>query len=71
MSDSAILRQPSKRFCCSRFQSHDLGTLHRPAICQIDLGNWFAEVFVISERFTEQIRELLDSLYRVDSGRTW
>jgi RNA polymerase sigma-70 factor (ECF subfamily) len=29
----------------------------------------FAKVIVMSERSTEQIRELLDSLYRVDSGR--
>jgi RNA polymerase sigma-70 factor, ECF subfamily len=32
-------------------------------------GFWFATVVVMSERSTEQIRELLDSLYRVDSGR--
>jgi hypothetical protein len=32
-------------------------------------SNWFAKVVVISERSTEQIPELLDSLYCVDSGR--
>jgi RNA polymerase sigma-70 factor (ECF subfamily) len=36
-------------------------------------GSWFAKVVVMSERSPEQIhdqiRELLDSLYRVDSGR--
>ena len=41
-------------------------------------GGWFAKVFLMSERVMperspdqkhEQIRELLDSLYRVDSGR--
>src|SRR5215216_2778650 len=32
-------------------------------------GCWFATVVVMSESSTEQIRELLDSLYRVDSGR--
>ena len=37
-------------------------------------GSWFAKVVVMSEPVpsespTEQIRELLDSLYRVDSGR--
>jgi RNA polymerase sigma-70 factor, ECF subfamily len=37
-------------------------------------GSWFAKVVVMSEhvgseRSSEQIRELLDSLYRVDSGR--
>jgi len=32
-------------------------------------SNWFAKVAVMSERSTEQIHELLDSLYRVDSRR--
>jgi len=32
-------------------------------------GSRFANFGVMSERSTEQIRELLDSLYRVDSGR--
>src|SRR5690242_19321874 len=32
-------------------------------------GSWFAKVVVMSECSTEPIRELLDSLYRVDSGR--
>jgi RNA polymerase sigma-70 factor (ECF subfamily) len=32
-------------------------------------GSRFGNVLVMSERSTEQIRELLDSLYRVDSGR--
>src|SRR5437773_9877188 len=36
-------------------------------------GSWFAKVVVMSKRSPEQIhkqiRELLDSLYRVDSGR--
>jgi RNA polymerase sigma-70 factor (ECF subfamily) len=32
-------------------------------------GSWFAKVIVMSERSTEQIRELLDSLYRTDSRR--
>jgi RNA polymerase sigma-70 factor, ECF subfamily len=34
-----------------------------------DQGGWFAKVIVMSERPTEQIREVLDSLYRADSGR--
>ena len=37
-----------------------------PPICS---GGWFAKFAVMSERSAEQIRELLDSLYRVDSGR--
>jgi RNA polymerase sigma-70 factor (ECF subfamily) len=32
-------------------------------------GSWFAKVVVMSESSTEEISELLDSLYRVDSGR--
>src|SRR5271167_1735865 len=32
-------------------------------------GSWFAKVVAMSERSTERIRELLDSLYRLDSGR--
>jgi RNA polymerase sigma-70 factor (ECF subfamily) len=31
--------------------------------------SWFAKVEAMSERSPDQIRELLDSLYRVDSGR--
>jgi RNA polymerase sigma-70 factor (ECF subfamily) len=32
-------------------------------------GSWFAKVVVMAEPSTEPIRELLDSLYRVESGR--
>jgi RNA polymerase sigma-70 factor (ECF subfamily) len=32
-------------------------------------ASWFAKVIVMSEPSTEPIRELLDSLYRVESGR--
>jgi len=40
-----------------------------PPFAELIRGSWFAKVVVMSERSTEQIRELLDSLYRVDSGR--
>jgi RNA polymerase sigma-70 factor (ECF subfamily) len=52
----------------SRFQSHDLdaASIRRTKLIR---GSGFAKVVVMSERSTEQIRELLDSLYRVDSGR--
>jgi RNA polymerase sigma-70 factor, ECF subfamily len=40
-----------------------------PPFAKLSRGSWFAKVVVMSERSTEQIRELLDSLYRVDSGR--
>jgi RNA polymerase sigma-70 factor (ECF subfamily) len=72
----------------SRFQSHDLGTLHRsagidPPFAKLIPGSWFAKVVVMSEHVMservmserspepihEPVRELLDSLYRVDSGR--
>jgi RNA polymerase sigma-70 factor (ECF subfamily) len=38
------------------------------AFCCPDFS-WFAKIVVMSERSAEQIRELLDSLYRLDSGR--
>jgi RNA polymerase sigma-70 factor (ECF subfamily) len=63
----------------SGFQSHGLGILPRsagidPPFAKLIRDGWFAKVVVMSERVipepsTEQIRELLDSLYRVDSGR--
>jgi RNA polymerase sigma-70 factor (ECF subfamily) len=50
------------------------GTLPRsagidPPFAKLSRASWFAKVVVMSERSTEQIRELLDSLYRLDSGR--
>jgi hypothetical protein len=50
-----------------RFQRHDLGI--DPPFAKLIRGRWFAKVAVMSERSPEQIRELLDSLYRADSGR--
>jgi RNA polymerase sigma-70 factor (ECF subfamily) len=73
------LESTEEAFFCPRFQSHDLGTLPRsagidPTFAELIRGIWFAKVVVMSERVmsersSEQIRELLDSLYRVDSGR--
>ncbi len=40
-----------------------------PPFAKLIRGSWFANVVVMSERSAEPIRELLDSLYRVDSGR--
>ena len=64
-------RVSSKRFQISESQPRHFASI---PVCQIDFaklirGCWFAKVVVMSERSTEQIRELLDSLYRVDSGR--
>jgi RNA polymerase sigma-70 factor, ECF subfamily len=47
---------------------------HQSPFGRLIRDRWFAKVVVMSERVvsepsTEQIRELLDSLYRVDSGR--
>jgi len=38
-----------------------------PPFAKLIRGSWFDTVVVMSERSTEQIRELLDSLYRADS----
>src|SRR5258705_13096753 len=40
-----------------------------PPFAKLILRCWVAKVVVMSEHSTEQIRELLDSLYRVESGR--
>src|SRR6202045_2969459 len=40
-----------------------------PPFAKLIRGSWFAKVVLMSEHSTEQIRELLDSLYRVDSRR--
>ena len=40
-----------------------------PLVAKLIRASWFAKVVVMSERSTEQIRELLDSLYRADSRR--
>ena len=67
----------------SRFQSHDLGALPRSAgidqpFAKLIRSCRFAKVIIMSERVMserspeqkhDQIRALLDSLYRVDSGR--
>jgi RNA polymerase sigma-70 factor (ECF subfamily) len=51
------------------FHSHDLALCLHPPFAKLIRGSWFAKVVVMSEHSTEQIRELLDSLYRVESGR--
>ena len=63
-------------FCCPDFRVRDLGTLHRSVaalFAKLIPRCWFATVVVMSERSPEQIhkqiREQLDSLYRMDSGR--
>src|SRR5262249_32669844 len=57
-------------FRVTTFQSDEVG--HSASIRRLPKlmrGSWFGKVVVMPERSTEQIRELLDSVYRVDSGR--
>jgi RNA polymerase sigma-70 factor (ECF subfamily) len=46
-----------------------VGSRTDPPFAKLIPSRWFAKVVVMSERSTEQIGELLESLYRVDSGR--
>jgi RNA polymerase sigma-70 factor, ECF subfamily len=73
MSALAILSQPRKRSVVQISESrpgHFASICwHCPRFAKLILRCWFATVVVMSEHSTEQIRELLDSLYRVDSGR--
>src|SRR5580704_5371905 len=56
-------------FCCPDFRVTTWALCIDPPFAKLIPGSWFAKVLVMPERSTEQIRELLDSLYRVDSGR--
>src|ERR1035438_1644906 len=69
MSTLAILRQPRKRFYCPDFRGTTWALCIDPPFAKLIRGSWFAKVVVMSEHSTEQVRELVDSLYRVDSGR--
>jgi len=56
-------------FCCPDFRAATWALCIDSPFAKLIRGSWFAKVVVMSERSIEQIRELLDSLYRVDSGR--
>jgi RNA polymerase sigma-70 factor (ECF subfamily) len=56
-------------FCCPDFRVTTWALCIDPPFAKLIRGSWFAKVVIMSERSMEQIRELLDSLYRVDSGR--
>jgi RNA polymerase sigma-70 factor (ECF subfamily) len=56
-------------FCCPDFRVTTWAFYIDPPFAKLIRGSWFAKVVVMSESSTEQIGELLDSLYRVDSGR--
>src|SRR5882724_2898378 len=75
MSVLAILSQPRKRSVAQISESRPghFASIIAPPFAKLIPACWFATVVVMSERSPEQIhkqiRELLDSLYRVDSGR--
>src|SRR5580692_7062399 len=56
-------------FCCPDFRVTTWALCIHPPFAKLIRSSWIAKVVFMSERSTEQIRELLDSLYRVDSGR--
>jgi RNA polymerase sigma-70 factor (ECF subfamily) len=66
-----------RRFCVNRgggsvapdFRVTTWALCIDPPFVKLIRGSWIAKVVVMSERSTEQIRELLDTLYRADSGR--
>jgi RNA polymerase sigma-70 factor, ECF subfamily len=56
-------------FCCPDFRVTTWALCIDPPFAKLIRGSWFAKVVGVSEHSTVQIRELLDSLYRVDSRR--
>jgi hypothetical protein len=60
---------PEEAFCCPDFRVTTWALCIDPPFAKLIRGSWYVYVVVMSERSPEQIRELLDSLYRVDSGR--
>src|SRR5580704_5588816 len=56
-------------FCCPDFRVTTWALCIDQPLAKLIRGGWFAKVVVMSERSTDQIRELVDSLYRVDSRR--
>ncbi len=68
MNALAILSRLRKRCFVQSSKSTAWAVCIDPPSAKLIRGSWFAKVVVMSEPSTE-IRELLDSLYRVDSGR--
>jgi hypothetical protein len=65
----AILSQPRMRSVVQISEITTWALCIDPPFAKLIRGSGFAKVVVMSERTTAQIPELLDSLYRVDSGR--
>jgi RNA polymerase sigma-70 factor (ECF subfamily) len=61
--------ESTEAFCCPDFRVTTWALCIDPPFAKLIRGCWFARVVIMSEPSTEQIRELLDSLYRVESGR--
>jgi hypothetical protein len=51
-------------FCCPDFRVTTWALCIDPPFAKLIRGSWFANVVIMSERSTEQIRELLDPLSR-------
>jgi RNA polymerase sigma-70 factor, ECF subfamily len=69
MSALADFESTEEAFYCPDFRVTTWALCIDPPFAKLIRGGWFAKVVVMSERSTEQIRELLDSLYRAESGR--
>src|ERR1700693_1352246 len=69
MNALADFESTEEAFCYPDFRVTTWALCIDPPFAKLIRGSCFAKVVVMSEPATEQIRELLDSLYRVDSGR--
>src|SRR6202162_2463020 len=69
MNALADFESTEEAFCYPDFRVTTWALCIDPPFAKLIRGSCFAKVVVMSEPSTEQIRELLDSLYRVDSGR--
>src|SRR5262249_51559086 len=65
----AILSQARKRSVVQISESRPGHFASIRRFAKLIRGSLFAKVVVMSERSTQHIRELLDSIYRVDSRR--
>jgi hypothetical protein len=63
------VQSTEEAFCYPDFRVTTWALCIDPPFAKLIRGSWVAKVVVMSERSTGQIRELLDSLYRMDSGR--
>src|SRR6202162_2122560 len=69
MNALADFESTEEAFCYPDFRARPVALCIDPPFAKLIPGSWFAKVVVMSERSSEHIRELLDCLYRVESGR--